>query len=71
MHTRNAIALLCLLFASSAVRAEETRTWVQSAEQELLKGTARGLSISSDGKLELAPRLEQIDDPCRDGLIGG
>jgi len=62
MKTRNAIALLCLCLVGGFVQAEETRTWVQSTEQELLKGTARGLSISSDGKLELAPRLEQIDE---------
>lgn len=62
MKTCNAIALLCLFLVGGFVQAEETRTWVQSTEQELLKGTARGLSISSDGKLELAPRLEQIDE---------
>jgi WD40 repeat protein len=42
--------------------AEETRTWVQTSEDDFAKGTARGLSIRNDGKLELAPLLEQIDE---------
>jgi hypothetical protein len=62
MHTRNAVALLCLFFFSLSAWAEETRTWVQTSEDDFAKGTAKGLSIRNDGKLELAPRLEQIDE---------
>lgn len=62
MHTRNAVALLCLSLVAHGARAEETRTWVQTSEDDFAKGTAKGLSIRNDGKLELAPRLEQIDE---------
>lgn len=61
MHIRNAAALLCLLLVSNA-RAEETRTWIQGSQDDFLKGSTQGLSIRNDGKLELAPRLEQIDE---------
>ena len=62
MNTRTATLSLCFLIALAALQAEETRVWVQSSEQEFASGTAEGLSIRSDGKLELAPRLEQIDE---------
>lgn len=62
MHTRNAAALLCLSLVALIAWSEETRTWVQTTEDDFGKGTAKGLSIRNDGKLELAPRLEQIDE---------
>lgn len=62
MHTRNAVALLCLSLVALSALAEETRTWVQTSEDDFARGTAKGLSIRNDGKLELAPRLEQIDE---------
>ena len=62
MHTRNAVALLGLFLVSFIAWAEQTRTWVQTSEDDFAKGTAKGLSIRNDGKLELAPRLEQIDE---------
>ena len=62
MHFRNAVAPLCLFLVALGAWAEETRTWVQTSEDDFAKGTAKGLSIRNDGKLELAPRLEQIDE---------
>ncbi len=62
MHTRNAVALLCLSLVALSAWAEQTHTWVQTSEDDFAKGTAKGLSIRNDGKLELAPRLEQIDE---------
>ncbi len=62
MHIRNAVALLCLSLVAISAWSEETRTWVQTSENDFAKGTAKGLSIRNDGKLELAPRLEQIDE---------
>lgn len=62
MHTRNAVALLCLSLVAISAWSEETRTWVQTSEHDFANGTAKGLSIRNDGKLELAPRLEQIDE---------
>ena len=62
MHTCNAVALFCLSFVALSALAEETRTWVQTSEDDFAKGTTKGLSIRNDGKLELAPRLEQVDE---------
>ena len=40
--------------------AEGTRTWEQSKYDDFLKGTTHGVSISSDGFLQLAPNLKLI-----------
>jgi hypothetical protein len=54
---RIAVALLvstCVAFAG------ETRTWEQSKFDELIKGTAEGVAISSTGGLELAPAFKAL-----------
>jgi WD40 repeat protein len=48
------LLFLCLLLSSVAL-AEGTRIWQQSKYDEFEKGTARGVAISSDGRLSLAP----------------
>lgn len=40
--------------------AEGTRTWEQSKFDELVKGTAEGVAISSSGGLELAPSFKSL-----------
>ena len=40
--------------------AETTHSWRQSSYDELRRGRAENLAISSDGKLTLAPKLEEI-----------
>ena len=49
-------------FAAATARAEHTREWRQSTYEEFLKGTARGVAVRSDGKLELAPKFTQLAD---------
>jgi hypothetical protein len=58
-----ALALVCglLLFAAAAA-AEHTRRWRQSTYDEFLKGTAHGIAVRSDGRLELAPKFTQLAD---------
>src|SRR6266487_1051346 len=54
---------ICLLsFLSAPVLAEHTRRWRQSAYEEFLKGTAHGVAVRSDGRLELAPKFTLLAD---------
>ena len=70
MPTRSripSVILLCLVFglvASSALplRAEHTRRWLQATYEEFLKGTAHGVAVRSDGRLELAPKFTLLSD---------
>ena len=59
------IALLLLLIILNLLylpisSAEHTRTWRQSSYEDFLKGTAHGVAVRSDGRLELAPRFSQV-----------
>ena len=53
-------ALLC---AAAAVHAVETKTWQQGEMADFEKGTLTRLSLSSDGRLALAPVVKEIYDP--------
>jgi len=53
-------ALLC---AAASVYAVETKTWQQSEMADFEKGTLTRLSLSSDGRLTLAPVVKEIFDP--------
>ena len=54
--------LLCVACFTSTVFAGERVVWEMSARAELLKGEARGVSITDNGLLTLAPKLDQIFD---------
>jgi outer membrane protein assembly factor BamB len=55
---------LTLLLAASAlsVNAEHTRQWRQSGLEEFLRGSAHGVAVRSDGRLELAPKFTLLAD---------
>jgi outer membrane protein assembly factor BamB len=53
--------LLCFL-TSLPLLAEHTRRWRQSTHDEFLKGTAHGVAVRSDGRLELAPKFTLLAD---------
>jgi WD40 repeat protein len=53
--------LLCLL-TSFPLLSEHTRRWRQSTYDEFLKGTAHGVAVRSDGRLELAPKFTLLTD---------
>jgi len=55
------INFLFLLYLPSSL-AEHTRRWRQSSYDEFLKGTARGVAVRSDGRLELAPKFTLVAD---------
>jgi outer membrane protein assembly factor BamB len=52
---------LVLAFCLTA-SAEHTRRWRQSAYDEFIKGTAHGVAVRSDGRLELAPKFTLLAD---------
>ncbi len=52
-----------LLFAAAAILAAgATRTWIQSDESDFEKGQMHGLSLRSDGRLTLAPKVTELFD---------
>jgi outer membrane protein assembly factor BamB len=55
------VYLLCFLYLPSSF-AEHTRRWRQSTYEEFLKGTAHGVAVRSDGRLELAPKFTLLAD---------
>ena len=50
---------LVLSLLTAAAAAQSTHSWEQSKLEELEKGTSKGVSIRSDGALELAPAFRQ------------
>jgi outer membrane protein assembly factor BamB len=55
--------LLGLLTSSfSLLHAEHTRRWLETTYEEFLKGTAHGVAVRSDGRLELAPKFTLLAD---------
>ncbi|HXJ04844.1 MAG TPA: hypothetical protein VNH65_07085 [Candidatus Acidoferrum sp.] len=54
------LCFLCLL--PSPLHAEHTRRWLQTTYEEFLKGTAHGVAVRSDGRLELAPKFTLLAD---------
>ena len=53
--------LLCFL-TSLPLLGEHTRRWRQSTYEEFLKGTAHGVAVRSDGRLELAAKFTLLAD---------
>jgi hypothetical protein len=52
------IAAVCLVAASGL--AEKTQTWAQDSIEDFLQGTAKNISIRSDGQVTLAPRFVEL-----------
>lgn len=57
-----ATTVTLLLAFCLAASAEHTRRWRQSAYDEFSKGTAHGVAVRSDGRLELAPKFTLLAD---------
>src|SRR6185503_8523472 len=55
-----ALSLLIVCFFSSKAFAGEPVVWEMSSRVELLKGEARGVSVTDNGVLTLAPRFDQV-----------
>jgi sugar lactone lactonase YvrE len=61
LYFLNVLYLLSFLWLPSSF-AEHTRRWRQSTYDEFLKGTAHGVAVRSDGRLELAPKFTLLAD---------
>ncbi len=57
-----AVGCAAFLATVAAALAVETKTWTQDDVASFDKGTLTGLSLSSDGKLTLAPAAKEIFD---------
>src|SRR5713226_5107231 len=51
--------LICFCFSSTSFAGEPV-VWEMSSRTELLKGEARGVSVTDNGTLKLAPRFDQV-----------
>ncbi len=63
--SRIAFSFLLLFFLTSSfsvLHAEHTRRWLESNYDEFLKGTAHGVAVRSDGRLEIAPKFTLLAD---------
>lgn len=56
------LPLLCLLVWSDSLLATQPRKWVSATRDEFLKGKLRGVSVTSDARLIIAPALESLLD---------
>jgi ligand-binding sensor domain-containing protein len=54
------VLIFFTLALSALAFAEGTRTWEQSKFDELIKGTAKGIALRSEGGLELAPAFKAL-----------
>ncbi|HXE76098.1 MAG TPA: hypothetical protein VNN18_10750 [Candidatus Xenobia bacterium] len=59
---RKTLLLIVAALALPAL-AETTRFWRQASFADFEKGTARGVSLRSDGEIVLAPRYRDLADP--------
>src|SRR5271163_5176671 len=59
---RAAVLAVFFLALCLSAAAEHTRRWRQSSYDEFVKGTAHGVSVRSDGRLELAPKFTLLAD---------
>ncbi|MBZ5527823.1 MAG: hypothetical protein LAN71_07990 [Acidobacteriia bacterium] len=56
------LVAVMLFSGATALHAEQTHRWRQSSHDEFLKGTANGIAVRSDGRLEAAPRFLLLAD---------
>jgi sugar lactone lactonase YvrE len=59
---REGVVFFLLLWISALCGATETRTWTQSDYADFQKGVRTHLSIRSDGRLSLAPKMSEVFD---------
>jgi outer membrane protein assembly factor BamB len=59
--TTCSLIFVAMLFTGNA-NAEHTRSWRQSTYEEFLKGTSNGVTVRSDGRLELSPKFTLLAD---------
>src|SRR5438045_3390624 len=57
------VHVVCALFCVCTLAiAVETKTWEQGSMEDFDKGTLQHLSLSSDGRLAVAPKVTEVFD---------
>jgi outer membrane protein assembly factor BamB len=56
------LLLYFLTSSFSPLHAEHTRSWRQSTYEDFLKGNSNGVTVRSDGRLELSPKFTLLAD---------
>ena len=56
------LLLYFLTSSFSPLHAEHTRSWRQSTYDDFLKGNSNGVTVRSDGRLELSPKFTLLAD---------
>jgi len=54
--------IVCFLASAAALYAGATRAWIQGDASDFEKGQLHGLSLRSDGRLSLAPKVSELFD---------
>src|SRR5690349_351566 len=64
LPVRGLLSILCFLYLLylPVSSAQHARRWHQSTYEHFLKGTAHGVALRSDGRLELAPKFTLLAD---------
>ncbi len=60
MRLTRSLALALLVLSAVFASAEGTRSWTQTRYEDFEKGSAKGVAISKDGSLELAPLFKPV-----------
>jgi hypothetical protein len=60
MKARLGIAVLGLSALAGAARASSTTAWEMNTYQDFIRGRFQGVSLSRDGRLTLAPRMDTL-----------
>lgn len=63
-HTAPGLAVCAVFLLATHAAAVETRSWTHSGQSDFEKGTLDNLSLSSDGRLTLAPVFRELADPA-------
>lgn len=58
-------ALMAALLGAPLLFAVETKSWVHNDRTDFEKGTLKGLSLRSNGRLTLAPQFRELASTLR------
>ncbi len=69
MRVQKYIIFIGIIGISLSLQAVQPRKWELRTREDFLKGRLDGVSLSSDGLLALAPKVEKIDGPTEDFFL--
>jgi WD40 repeat protein len=63
MYSQKFLHLSCALILAGALFAVDTRYWSQDTQADFEKGSRKSIALRKDGRLSLAPALQETGDP--------